>query len=132
MIERGKTVYLAGPMSERRDTDFNYPAFNEAARQLRAQGYVVINPAESFGGETGKSREFYLRHDMGMLLSTADAVVLLAGWVGSEGAGLEVHVAWLLGLPIYLFIPNESPSRFLRLRDVDFSPTCLMFTEETP
>ena len=37
-------VYLSGPMTGL--PDFNRPAFHAAAAALRAQGYVVINPAE--------------------------------------------------------------------------------------
>lgn len=37
-------VYVAGPM--RGIPEFNFPAFNLAAKNLRADGHVVFNPAE--------------------------------------------------------------------------------------
>lgn len=41
---RANRVYVAGPMTG--IPDFNYPAFNAVADQLRAQGYEVENPAD--------------------------------------------------------------------------------------
>ncbi len=37
-------IYLSGPMSGY--PSFNIPAFDDAARQLRANGYQVVSPAE--------------------------------------------------------------------------------------
>ena len=43
-VDTEDAVYLSGPMTGL--PDFNRPAFHAAAAALRAQGYVVINPAE--------------------------------------------------------------------------------------
>lgn len=42
--DRANRPYLAGPMAC--FEDFNFPAFNKMAAELRARGYVVENPAE--------------------------------------------------------------------------------------
>lgn len=92
------TVYLSGPMRDRED--FNYPAFDAAARRLRAIGVNVINPAESFGGRTDLPIETYLRFDIAAILTTADSVQMLEGWEDSPGARLEKAVAEAIGLPV--------------------------------
>lgn len=37
-------IYVSGPMTGK--PEFNYPAFNAAAKRLRDEGHFVINPAE--------------------------------------------------------------------------------------
>jgi hypothetical protein len=89
-----KKIYIAGPMTGL--PDFNYPAFNAAAEELRAKGWHVENPAanpvppcESWVG--------YMRMALAQLV-TCDAIWLLDGWMASKGAQLEVEVARGLGL----------------------------------
>ncbi len=88
-------LYVSGPMTGY--PECNYPAFNEAARRLRAEGFVVDNPAE-VGAEGGKYADL-LRKDIRLLLD-CDGVALLPGWSESRGAKTEVHVAETLGLEI--------------------------------
>jgi len=90
-------LYIAGPMTGL--PDYNFPAFNTLAAKLRAEGYTVLNPAESDGGTTYKPRPFYMRRAIEMLMQ-ADAVVLLPGWLNSKGALLEVEIAQELDLPL--------------------------------
>lgn len=90
-------VYIAGPMTGR--PQFNYPAFHQAAAQLRAAGHTVINPAENPVPECG-SWLGYMRVSVAQV-AAVDCVVLLAGWPGSRGARIEFLLAWLLGLSIY-------------------------------
>lgn len=92
-----KTIYLAGPMTGY--PQFNYPAFHSAAKRLRAQGYEVLNPAETDGGDTSKPWAYYMRKDL-VMLSKADGVAVLPGWRHSKGASLEVHIAQELGMPV--------------------------------
>lgn len=88
-------VYLAGPMSGRKE--FNYPAFHNVARDLRAHGYVVENPAENEAPPCG-SWGGYLRIALRQMLS-CDGIVLLPGWSFSRGACLERSVGESVGIP---------------------------------
>ncbi len=92
------TIYLSGPMTGL--PDYNYPAFNEAAAQLRQFGFRVLNPAEIFGGDMTRSRSEYLKADLLLLIQEAELVVTLPEWEQSAGARLEVEVAFQLGLPV--------------------------------
>lgn len=90
-------VYLAGPMSFRKDIDWNFPAFHEAAARLRRAVFEVINPAEHFDGDTSLDYDTYIRHDIRQL-TYCDAIITLPGWQDSKGASIEVGVANLLGI----------------------------------
>jgi hypothetical protein len=93
-----KKLYISGPMTGY--PECNYPAFNAAAKEWRALGWEVINPAENFGGDTTLPRHIYMRRDLEQLLSV-DAVACLPNWRGSNGALLEVQIARELGLPVF-------------------------------
>ncbi|MDT4329796.1 DUF4406 domain-containing protein [Methylomonas sp. MV1] len=88
-------IYLAGPMSG--IPDYNYPAFNQAADQLRALGYAVENPAENPVPDCG-TWAGYMRLAIRQML-TCDMVALLPGWSASNGATLEMDVATRIGMP---------------------------------
>ena len=94
------TLYVAGPMTGL--PEFNYPAFNAAAKMLRGFGYVVLNPvdAEDHNPTPGTPQEWdwYMRHALRMVLD-AEGLALLPGWENSRGARLEVQVAQSLGQP---------------------------------
>lgn len=82
-------LYIAGPMTGL--PDFNTPAFNEAARELEAQGYEVVNPADN-SGDTTQPYEYYLKLGLRQLLE-CEALAVLPGWWDSRGARLEAEVA---------------------------------------
>jgi hypothetical protein len=112
-------VYIAGPMRGIRD--FNFPAFDEAADRLRAEGHEVFNPADRdravHGPNVNKSETgdlsdpnvvasgFDLRSalgaDMEWICRDADAIYLLPGWVNSKGATAERATALALGLEVW-------------------------------
>jgi hypothetical protein len=96
-------VYLSGPMTGL--PDFNRPAFHAAAAALRAQGYVVINPAEVDLGPAATWVD-YMRIHLAEIARRVTQVFVLPGWEGSRGAQLEVHVARSLGLPV---VPVPAP-----------------------
>ena len=96
-------VYLSGPMTGL--PDFNRPAFHAAAAALRAQGYVVINPAEVDLGLAATWVD-YMRIHLAEIARRVTQVFVLPGWESSRGAQLEVHVARSLGLPV---VPAPEP-----------------------
>lgn len=108
LIEKNQkeTVYVSGPMESSGRSDFNYPAFNEAAKVLRAEGYTVLNPAETDGGSTTQTRIYYLRKDV-KLVASSDRIFMLEGWERSSGARLEVYLARELEIPIYSYQTRE-------------------------
>lgn len=116
-------VYLAGPM--RSIPEFNFPAFFAYAKQLRAEGHSVFNPAErdndrhgtdiSKGNATGsleaatKDHGFNLREalgaDLAYICGTADAIAMMPGWENSKGANAEKATAEALGLKVIILEP---------------------------
>jgi hypothetical protein len=94
---RNKRIFLAGPMTGRED--YNYPAFFDAAKQLREMGFEVINPAENFGGNQNLPYGVYLRETI-CQVTTCDGLALLPGWTQSNGAKIEVRIAQCLEMPI--------------------------------
>lgn len=92
----GKAVYLAGPMTGY--PDYNFPAFEEARKQLRRLGAEVICPAEA-GQVEGWEWKDYMKRDILMMLD-ADSVVVLPGWEQSRGAKMEVGIAAKLRMTV--------------------------------
>jgi hypothetical protein len=96
--ETHKHLYLAGPMTGL--LEYNVPAFDAMAGDLKRRGFYVHNPADVarlLGTE--QDRVVYLRRGLQNLLS-CDAVAVLPGWEKSAGAQLEVYVARALEMPV--------------------------------
>lgn len=115
--------YLAGPMSGR--PYFNIPAFETAARVLRAKGYDITTPVEldsestyleasqSLSGEDLKSGESWgtcLARDVKLLADELNAVIFLPEWHLSKGARLECYVAILCDHPLFVYQSDGSIS----------------------
>ncbi|QXE10700.1 DUF4406 domain-containing protein [Pseudomonas sp. AN-B15] len=96
IADRSNRLYLAGPMTG--FEDFNFPAFNAMAAQLRARGYVVENPAEH-GVVEGADWADYMAYDL-TRLGLCGQIAVLPGWENSKGARLEVHIARELGMKV--------------------------------
>lgn len=110
-------VYLAGPMTG--IPQFNIPAFDAAAGDLRARGYDVVSPAELDDPETrkaalaspdgapgtgtsnGETWGDFLSRDVKLIADEGiEGIVVLPGWTASKGARLETFVGRLCKLPI--------------------------------
>lgn len=88
-------IYISGRMTGL--PEYNFPAFNAAAEKLRAAGWEVENPAESFGGATDKPYKEYVAFDIAAL-KRCDAIWMLPGWDEKEARGS----VWEHGLAIDL------------------------------
>jgi Domain of unknown function (DUF4406) len=106
-------AYLAGPMSGY--PQFNFPAFFDAAKQLRAAGFEIVSPAEidneddkgaaltsSDGDPTNrvamndKTWGDFLARDVKLIADSGiNAIVFLPDWFKSRGARLEATVGLL-------------------------------------
>jgi hypothetical protein len=118
-------VYTAGPMTG--IPQFNFPAFDAAAAELRAAGYEVISPAElddpvdraaalaspdgsalSYGTGVKKTWGEFLARDVRLLADDGvEAIFVLPGWEKSRGARLETFVGFLCGIPILHLAGNK-------------------------
>lgn len=96
--------------------EHNFPAFRNAAEDLRGRGIEVESPvemdeAEGYDGTTGGDvpsgsaqwAHFLLRDLMVIAKPEVEAVVVLPGWERSRGAGHETRWARDLGKPILTF-----------------------------
>lgn len=90
------TFYLSGPMSGHKDD--NFPAFEAAARKLRAAGYKILSPHEM--GSSGSYSELLAR-DVKCIID-ADGIFLMEGWMHSRGSRLEAFTASTYGKLVYL------------------------------
>lgn len=91
-----KRIYISGPMTGM--PEHNFPLFNAEAARLRALGYDVVNPVD-INPDPGPTWHECLRKDL-LALLTCDTLVLLDGWMISQGAHLELHVAHRVGMRI--------------------------------
>lgn len=85
-------VYISGPMTGY--DNYNRPAFFEAEKMLKSQGYEVFNPAKNPDGLTYSQ---YLDIDMAMV-RCSNAIYCLPGCDKSKGAQAEIAYAKSLGL----------------------------------
>jgi nucleoside 2-deoxyribosyltransferase len=103
-------IYIAGPM--RGYTDYNFPAFFDAAVLLQAEGWETINPAQieidnGFDKTTPEDMlteedlKVFILRDIQLVMS-ADAIIMLDGHRESRGAAVELAIAKYCGLPVYL------------------------------
>jgi len=124
--------YLAGPMTGL--PQFNFPAFDAAAKMLRDAGHEVISPAElddpetrkkalaspdgapGSGSHDGETWGDFLARDIKLIADgTLDVIWVLPGWESSKGALLETFVhAGLMGKPVIdLFLKQQVPATVL-------------------
>ena len=113
---------------------FNFPAFDAASAELRAEGFDVISPAEldspehraaamaspdgnptAYNSQTGETWGDLLARDVKLIADGGiEMVFVLPGWQRSRGARLETFVARALhGLPVLRL--DGKPVNLLRL-----------------
>lgn len=103
-----RVVYIAGPM--RGIPAYNFPAFHDAERRAKRQGFITINPArldEEAGFDPYTATEAdvervkveFIKRDLEQL-QKATAIALLPNWQASRGAVAEFCVARWLGLEV--------------------------------
>jgi hypothetical protein len=132
-------LYIAGPM--RGKELFNFPAFDQAEKELTSAGFKCFSPArrdreagfypESLSEWTVEAMEasgYTLRealyHDTAWITQQADGIALLPGWKDSKGAQAEVALARALGLPVKI-VPDwiqHSGQRAPKTYDVNVIP----------
>ena len=106
------TWYLGGPMSG--IEKFNFPAFDEAAFELRDNYGLTVRSAHEVdhGAHTGTGTQpynEYLKGDLYEMLK-CDGLILLQGWTDSKGANFEYEIARDLEYPIMFFICDAKGS----------------------
>lgn len=107
MSTEQRKIYIAGPMSGY--PEFNFPAFFAAEEKLKAEGYIVFNPANKDQEKT-IDPESYATGDNVLLIERGfdfreaylwdierviegDGIYMLPGWERSPGACGEHAVA---------------------------------------
>lgn len=137
-----QTLYIAGPMTY--IPQFNIPAFDEAAENLRQRGYTIVSPAElddeatrahallsvdgSPESESAKGETWgdFLARDVKLVADIVDGIVVLPGWETSRGACLETFCgARLCGKPVYYYTQHK------HLRKVPFNKLHAVWIGET-
>jgi len=116
MMKKKLTVYISGPMRGRKF--FNFPAFDEAQKNLEEAGFKVVSPAEmdrelGFDPETLGSDydwndlnacNFSLQDAIDRdfeAIKTCDAICMLPDWDQSLGARAERALAEWMGKEIW-------------------------------
>lgn len=107
---------------------FNFPWFDQAAADLRAQGIDIVSPAElddpetremslaspdgspGSGSANGQKWIDFILRDLKLIgEEEVDAVIVGPEWFLSRGARLETYVAYLTGLPVLDMDLNPVP-----------------------
>lgn len=92
-----RPTYISGPMTGY--PLLNFPAFEDAARRLRALGVEVVNPAE-LNPDPGAEWVDCMRVDI-KALCDCGSIAMLRGWQASRGARLEHQIATALGFDVW-------------------------------
>jgi hypothetical protein len=107
MEGRMKTIYVAGPMRNRKF--YNFPAFDKARDTLIEKGWKVISPAD-IDRENGfdETKDVFTEEmlpkvamrDVEAIINHCDAIYMLSGWAESRGARAEKALAEWMGCEV--------------------------------
>ena len=102
-------IYIAGPMSLYKATDWGWSNFQNAYNRLKGDGHTPVSPHKidgavwDFYGEgeldTAMDRKTILAIDI-EVLRTCDAIYMLRDWDKSTGAILELAYAQTTGMKV--------------------------------
>ncbi|MNK53053.1 hypothetical protein D3C87_720040 [compost metagenome] len=84
-------IYVAGAITKA--PGLNKQKFALATKQLRALGYIVINPHELCDGLPPEEWKKCMRITIAKMVSDAEIIVMLDDWQESRGATIEVNIA---------------------------------------
>lgn len=91
-------IYVSGPIT---GVSYYEGIFDRAAKQIRAMGHTVINPAELGQAVLGElTHEQWMQIDMD-IIKMCDAVYAMPGWAQSKGASEEVRLALWRGMKVF-------------------------------
>lgn len=94
-------VYISGPMSLHKDTDWNHGAFNYWDEQLTAMGFTVMNPARH-NPDTTKDWLSYIIEDLEWIRKEhPEYIFLLRNWQMSAGSHIELIVCQQIGAGVF-------------------------------
>lgn len=124
--------YIAGPMTG--VVKHNFPAFDHAKSALISQGLEAVSPAdvnrehgydtdnEAFvNGQIDQAEyQAVFKLDIAEILQ-CDAMLMLPGWCASKGAKIEAQLAWMIGMPLFRFIPNNNEIVPITAEEYDFA-----------
>lgn len=115
-------IYVAGPIANM--PSGNRELFREIEEDLKSKGYsprvpfdihpLHVRNVECPIGPLGDQEGFehtapcYMRGDIEWMMNSADAVVLIPGWINSSGARVEFITAQACGIPIYFALKGRS------------------------
>lgn len=132
--EKPLTIYVAGPMRGKKF--FNFPAFDDAKKELESQGFVVISPADLYGA-VGFDPEILgsdydwtdlNKCDFSLMdaidrdvaaLKKCDAIYMLRGWEQSTGAKAEKALAEWMRLEVVYQDDSDILEEALRITKGD-------------
>jgi len=103
-IDFGLTYYLSGPMSG--IPEYNYPAFEEAARILRQTGLRIESPHENPVPPQQMSEADLWTHMMELCIDQMErcgGIILLKGWPQSRGSRQELQIAMQKDWPVWFY-----------------------------
>jgi len=99
------TCYLSGRIT---NSPHFRRSFAAAAKQLRADGWTVLDPAgltDAVEGHDGYNAA--MRFDLAIVLASCQAAYFLRGWRDSRGARAEYAVADCIGLELMFQDPAD-------------------------
>lgn len=129
-------AYVAGPMSGLPDN--NFPAFRDATKRLRAEGWEITSPVEldeldGFASTAELGDEEYknaLSRDLRKIMDV-EAIILLPGWEKSAGAKTELALANHYGLKVFYYSGYGQVTDQRRIGDLLFDETTEMITSRS-